>query len=713
MASKDLWVKIQDHGTALDEKKTRIRCNYCGKVVSGFSRLKYHLGGIRGNVVPCVQVPNNVMEVFRDELLEKNTGNVSREVGELCSPNLPSRRNSLPRPNSAEPYQPGRTKTSGMGSEKRRKIAAPSENHGSLSVSGAKMTLGSQSAASNQCSSSREFQKLIGRFFYETGIDLDAARCPSFQKMMNAKFGSEHTAYPIPSSEDLRGWILQESVEEMQQYVREIKSSWMKTGCSILLDGWEELTGRKLLNVLVACPKGTIYIRSADITGFDEEGSCMLEFLDDVLKEVDVQNVVQIIANSKSSWMETVGKLVMGKYKTLFWTACASHCLELMLEKMGTMKKVKETMDKAKTITRFVHSHASVLKLLRSHTSIKYLVRQSKFKLAEPFLTLENLVSEQENLQNMFLSSAWKTSRWASSMEGKRVADLVADCSFWTGAELVVKATIPLVRVIDLITKNNNPQLGNIYEIMDQAKETIREELSDKESTYMPFWKAIDDIWNGRLHSPLHAAGYFLNPKLFYVNDFYTDSEITSGLLCCIVRLVEDPGSQDMISLQIEEYRAAKGNFGQGSSDLQSSLESWWFKYGSGYPQLQQLAVRILSQTCTGGTKYNLKRSLAEKLLTTGRNPIEQERLAAMVFVHYNLQLQNFNLGIANDLASEDIDPMDDWLVDRSQPVLTQRDQERDEFTWKELDCGYTINGRVEGNSGYSKFHPKKEPHSI
>lgn len=84
-----------------------------------------------------------------------------------------------------------------------------------------------------------------------------------------------------------------------------------------------------------------------------------------------------------------------------------------------------------------------------------------------------------------------------------------------------------------------------------------------------------------------------------------------------------------------------------------------------------------------------------------------------MVFVHYNLQLQNFNLGIANDLASEDIDPMDDWLVDRSQPVLTQRDQERDEFTWKELDCGYTINGRVEGNSGYSKFHPKKEPHSI
>ena len=113
------------------------------------------------------------------------------------------------------------------------------------------------------------------------------------------------------------------------------------------------------------------------------------------------------------------------------------------------------------------------------------------------------------------LSIAWKASRYASSVEGKRVAELLADSSFWIGVEMVVKATTPLVHVIELITKSSEPQLDFIYETMDQAKETIKEELDNKESLYMPFWKAIDDIWNGSLHSPLHAIGYFLNPKIF------------------------------------------------------------------------------------------------------------------------------------------------------------------------------------------------------
>lgn len=570
MASNEHCVKVQDHGTAVDEKKTRVMCNHCGKVVSGFSRLKYHLGGVRGDVVPCLQVPADVKDAFSNELREKQKGKLSKEAGELCSPILPPKRNLFPTSCSAEAHDLGLTQTSVLGSEKRLRIGPPSEDRGRVSVSFTSTTLASPTAASTQSSASKEFQKRIGRFFYETGIDFSAAKAPSFQSMMNANLGSEETAYAIPSCDDLSGWILQEAAEEMQQYVREIQSSWTSTGCSILLDGWEDSIGRSLLNVLAACPKGTVFIRSADISGFDQDSDSLLVFLEDVLKEVGVKNVVQIITYSTSDWMENVGKQLMEKYKMLFWTVSASHCLELMLEKMEMMEEVKSVLDKAKTITRFVHGHASVLKLLRDQTSVHDLVLPSRFKLTVPFRTLENMVSEQENLEKMFLSTAWRTSSWASTMEGRRVADLVADCSFWTGAITVLKVTIPLVRALDLVTKDNKPQLGYIYETMDQVKETIKEELQDKKSSYMPFWKAIDDIWNRYLHSPLHAAGYFLNPKLFYTNDFYTDSEVASGLLCCIVRLSEGPAHQDLISLQIEEYRTAKGAFGLGSAHLQS-----------------------------------------------------------------------------------------------------------------------------------------------
>ncbi|KAL3506501.1 hypothetical protein ACH5RR_031883 [Cinchona calisaya] len=709
MASNDLSIKVQDHGSVDDQKKMRVKCNHCGKIVSGFSRLKYHLGGVRGDVVPCLEVPLNVKDAFHNELIEKKRRNLSREVGELRCPNLPLGRNLLPPTNSTEPCESGLTQTSGLRGQKRSKIGAPSEDHGVVSATFTKTPLGSESIVTAQSSSPIEFQKQVGRFFYETGTDFIAATCPSFQRMINANFGSKETAYPIPSSEDLKGWILQESMAEMQQYVSEIRSSWASTGCSILLDGWEDLTGRKLLNVLVACPKGTVYIRSEDISKFDQEVDGMLVFFDVVLKDVGIQNIVQIVTYSTSAWMETVGKQLTEKYKTLFWSVSAPHCLELMLEEIATMKVVKDTMDKAKIITRFVHSYASVLKLLRDQTFVHGLVRSSKFKLTVPFLTLENMVFEQENLQKTFLSSAWKNLKLASSMEGKRVAELVADCSFWTGAEMVLKATIPLVRVIDLITRNNEPQLGYIYETMDQAKETIKEEFKNKKSKYMPFWKAIDKIWNRYLHSPLHAAGYFFNPKLFYSSDFYSDSEVASGLLCCTVRLAEGPGFHDVVSTQIEEYRTAKGAFGIGSADLQSSAESWWLNYGSGRPQLQRLAIRILSQTCSGATKFNLKRDLVEKFLTKGENT-KQPWLAALVFVHYNLQLQNFNLGIAAEFSSYDIDPMDDLVVDNANAILSERDKESGELTWKDLAVGYTTKAREEGNPGNSNLHLKQKP---
>ena len=120
---------------------------------------------------------------------------------------------------------------------------------------------------------------------------------------------------------------------------------------------------------------------------------------------------------------------------------------------------------------------------------------------------------------------------------------------------------------------------------------------------------------------------------------------------------------------------------------------------------MQRLAIRILSQTCDGASRYQLKRSLAEKLLTKGRNYIEQQRLNDLTFVHYNLQLRNFESGVSSDILAEDIDPMDDWIVDEAQDHVVL---ENCEPTWMELDK--TTTSRVHIEAGSSSFLPKEEP---
>ena len=56
----------------------------------------------------------------------------------------------------------------------------------------------------------------------------------------------------------------------------------------------------------------------------------------------------------------------------------------------------------------------------------------------------------------------------------------------------------------------DKPAMGYIYEAMDLAKEAIKRRYEDEESKYMSLWDIINAHWDRKLHSPLHAARYFL-----------------------------------------------------------------------------------------------------------------------------------------------------------------------------------------------------------
>jgi len=65
----------------------------------------------------------------------------------------------------------------------------------------------------------------------------------------------------------------------------------------------------------------------------------------------------------------------------------------------------------------------------------------------------------------------------------------------------------------------------------------------------------------------------------------------------------------------------------------------WWESYGGVGKELQNLAIRVLSLTCSAtGCKRNW--SIFDQVHTKKKNRLEQQRLNALVFVKYNLQLE-------------------------------------------------------------------------
>ena len=225
---------------------------------------------------------------------------------------------------------------------------------------------------------------------------------------------------------------------------------------------------------------------------------------------------------------------------------------------------IDATIKKARSITKFIYNHASVLALMRKEfTNGRDLCRPAMTRFATHFLSLQCLLKFKNELRQMFTSNKWLELSHAKSNAGKDIAaNVLQDTEFWSQCQHIVLVSEPLVRVLRLCDSEERPSMGYLFEAMDKAKETIIERMKKKVSLYGPYIRVIDARWDKQLHSLLHAAGCFLNHAIFFRPDFTKKKDVTKGLLTTVTRLVFETDVQDKISGQIEEYKKSTGDFG-------------------------------------------------------------------------------------------------------------------------------------------------------
>ncbi|KAJ7001846.1 hypothetical protein NC653_012055 [Populus alba x Populus x berolinensis] len=191
------------------------------------------------------------------------------------------------------------------------------------------------------------------------------------------------------------------------------------------------------------------------------------------------------------------------------------------------------------------------------------LCRPSITRFATHFLSIQCLLKFKKELRQMFTCMKWVESSHGKSKVGKEItAIILQDKYFWPRCEHIVKVSEPLVQVLRLANSEEKPAMGYLYEAMDKEKEAIKTRLKNRVSQYGPYIRVIDARWDKQLHNPLHAAGCFLNPGIYFRPSFSKQKEVTRGLLSTITRLVPDCDTQDVISGQLEEYKKATGDFG-------------------------------------------------------------------------------------------------------------------------------------------------------
>jgi hypothetical protein len=96
--------------------------------------------------------------------------------------------------------------------------------------------------------------------------------------------------------------------------------------------------GHQLINFLVNSPAGTYFLESVDATTEAHDATMLADLLEQKIVQIGKENVIQVVTDNGANY-KVAGKLLMQRIPTLFWSPCAAHCLDLMLEDIGKLKE--------------------------------------------------------------------------------------------------------------------------------------------------------------------------------------------------------------------------------------------------------------------------------------------------------------------------------------------------------------------------------------
>lgn len=660
--------------------KVMLKCIYCLKMFKGggIHRIKEHLACQKGNASTCCRVPHDVRLHMQESLdgvvvRKKKKQKIDEDIMNVTPlatavVNTPANQvdvnegfqsigvHNLLEHNANLIVNPGEGMSKGL--ERRKKLRA------SKNYTNSEGAVAMEKNALLPKKVDNRIHMAVGRFLYDIGAPFDAVNSIYFQEMVEA-IASGGAGFERPTHHEIRGWILRNSVQEVKNDIDRCKMTWGRTGCSILVDQWSTDSGRILLCFLAYCPEGMVFLKSLDATEIMTSTEYLYELIKQVVEEVGVGQVLQVITSGEEQYA-VAGRQLTDTFPTLYWSPSAAHCIDLILEDFGNLEWISAVIEQARSITRFVYNHSAVLNMVRRYTLGNDIVDPSISRFATNFTTLKRIVDLKHNLQAMVTSQEWMDCPYSKKTAGLEMLDCLSNQTFWSSCEMIVRLTVPLLRVLRIASSETRPAIGYIYAGMYRAKEAIKKAL-DKREDYMVYWNIIHHRWERLWYHPLHAAGFFLNPKFFYSIQGDVYSEILSGMFDCIERLVPDTRVQDKIIKEINLYKTAAGDFGRKMAvRARDNLlpSEWWSTYGGGCPNLSRLAIRILSQTCS---VVACKRNQIpfEQIMNT-RNHIERQHLTDLVFVHYNLGLRQMFMSKEQDfsdpLSFDNISNVDEWI---------------------------------------------------
>ncbi|XP_015938967.1 uncharacterized protein LOC107464559 [Arachis duranensis] len=261
----------------------------------------------------------------------------------------------------------------------------------------------------------------IARWMMDTSVPLNAVNLAYYQPMIDA-IANMGAGYKGPNYGRVRGYLLSKLVEDVKKMIKDYR---------------------------------TVLLKSVDASHVSKTAEALFKLLRDVVLFVGLENVVHVVMDNAANYVDT-GRLLELEFPRLYWSPCAAHCVNLMLQDIGKLEEVSEIVSQASMIT--------------------------------------NILAQKDALRAMVTSREWTSSAYSKEAKAKKFVDQVLDSKFWNQCTYIVKLTEPLVRVLRIVDNEDRAVMGFLYQAIYKAREEMLKRNRMRKKSYDPICRdAFED----------------------------------------------------------------------------------------------------------------------------------------------------------------------------------------------------------------------------
>ncbi|XP_075663461.1 uncharacterized protein LOC142633069 [Castanea sativa] len=386
----------------------------------------------------------------------------------------------------------------------------------------------------------------VARWMYDASILINVVNSSYYQPMLNA-IASYGPGYRGPNYHALRVPLLREAKREVQLIVDSHRSYWADTGCTIMVDGWTDTRHRTLINFLVYCPKGIVFIRSIDASDLVKDAINLSNLFDEIVNWVGPANIVHLVTDNTANYVAAVRIFSLPKPN---------------FKEIGKMDHVAKLAKRVSKITMFIYNRVALQAWLRTRKNWTEIVRPGPTRFATTFIALGSLKEHKHDLQVLVTSKFYVESRYAKDKKAKAVVKIILDNQFWNDCHVIVHIMSPLICLLRIVDSDKKPAMGYVYDGMFRVIDGIKKKFKDKKRLWEPYVNIIKDRWDNQLYRDIHAAAYWLNPAFQYDSSTLNKRLETQSAVTDVIESKVSVGQLKLVEEELRLFREREQTFG-------------------------------------------------------------------------------------------------------------------------------------------------------